>query len=162
MTFRIGTNSVGFEHISVAGNAVTGVLPPAPTPPATLYTYDPIRATASAAPLDAAGLGLFDPHAFVSHKNIYCTHVYISCDAGLAWTVSITSGLGDGTETTNVDNPNRDASLATGSGSAFARINAELLPKQKIRITVAGSAVLDTRILVYFTLASGSAGRLIS
>jgi hypothetical protein len=162
MSFRIGTNSVGMEHNNTNGNDVTGVLPPAPAPGDQLYVFDSTRAVAAAAELDATGLGLFDPHAYTSQKNVYCTHVYIGCDTGLAWTIDMTSGFEDGTPTTTVDDPVYDAPLATGTGPGVIRINQELLRKQKIRVTVASSTTNNTRIIAYFALVSGGGGRLIS
>jgi len=151
---QLGAESIGVEHSVAGGNAITGELS------AGAYTWDIDRGVAVFPELASAGEGLIDLRDFKRNGTTYCTFVQVICDAGLSWSVSLTSGLGDGSAT-EVDDPAYDMELASDSGSAVVRINQECLPTQLLRFTAAAGAS-PTKVIAMICKTNGSGGRLIS
>lgn len=151
---ELGAESIGVEHSVTGGNAITGILSVGE------LTWDPERGVASRDELSGAGEGLIDLRTLRRHGNVYCTFVHVMVDAGVNWAVALTSGLGDGSAT-EVDDPARDAQLASGTGPSVVRINQECLPTQLLRFT-ADAGTGPSRVVAMVCKTHGSGGRLIS
>ena len=151
--------SLGIEHHVAIGQVMLGHAPVDVAP-----GYDTVRHVLSfATPLDGV-MGLFDPHV---HTN---THIHPSGPAvqllqpaGASDNVYLTNGDATvGTPTApEVHDPHYDRLLATGTGSAYVKLNQEFLPGQRLRVVLGTAAVVNSRVIAMFCNTIGAGGRLL-
>jgi hypothetical protein len=156
----LSTESVGIQQKVPAGGDFVGDNPPQSAIDDAVFSQS--RNVVAVPDFAGDGGGLFFPSDYLatSGKQTYATHVMLFSSAAFNWTISVTSGLGDGTAT-KVDDPVHDAAIATGSANVHQRMNVELLQSQGIRVvTTGGSAPIYA--LVLMANVSGDSGRLIS
>lgn len=153
----LSTEALGIQHSAPAGSDLTGIR--AANGPAVFSSERQVLVHPEEAG-DGGGLFLPSDDVAPTNNHAYCTHIQLFSSAAFAWTIYVTSGLGDGSATT-LDNPNKDQAIATGSDNSHVRTNVELLPGQAIRI-VTTTATADVYAIVHFSETSGDSGRLIS
>ena len=181
-----GPYSVGFEHRLASGTTLTGVLPQKsypddpsvlggtegnPTPTSVASRLHSVAAPDDGGTADTTGgsavdgNGLFDVHSIYGHARtrygVWVTAVHCIVDPTTTWSASITSGLGDGDDTT-IDDPANDTTVASGVGSAYVKIGIELPPNARVRIVTAGDVPADAYFRLYLTASMSEGGRLIS
>jgi hypothetical protein len=156
--------SLGVEHSVAIGQIMAGHAPVVPALPTAPWTYDTVKhLVLYARPADAV-MGLFDPGPHVnSNIHAYCTGVQIRQNAGVAWSIALTSGdASEGSPTApEVHDPDYDLLLASGTGSAYTKLNQEILPGQRIRVVLGTAAVIPSRVIAMFCNTIGAGGRLI-
>jgi hypothetical protein len=157
---KLADNSLGVEHSVVIGQPMLGHRPADVTP-----GYDTVRHILKfATPADGV-MGLFDPGPHVSsHVHAFVPAVQVRQGAGVAYSIYLTNGLGvdEGSPTApEVDDPDFDLILATGTGSAYVRTLVELLPGQMVRVVLGTAATVDSRVIVHFVNVVAPGGRLV-
>lgn len=159
MTTLLGIENTGIQQTVPAASNFTGILP------AKAAAFDRDRHV-MVHPAEASdGGGLFLPSRVTPHgdKHAFCMFLQLMSEASFDFQVFVTSGFGDGTEGTTVDDPIHDAAVtsADSSDGVHLRLNVELLPGQGIRvITENGSEIIHA--IAHFCLANGEGGRLIA
>jgi len=153
--------SLGIEQGTVVGQAMAGHKPADIDP----GYNDERHILKFATPADTVA-GLFDP---TPHQNFnvhpFCMGVQLVVGAAVTWDVYVTNGLGaaEGSPTASeVDDPDYDMPVDSGTGPAYVKPYLELFPGQKIRVVTAAAATIDTRVVVLFANTIGAGGRLIS
>lgn len=160
MTIPLSAANVGLEQAVTGTNNMTGVLPGDATTPSFNSARHVFEHTAET----GNGGGLFLPaeDLLVGNQHAFCTQLWFRSTGTFDYTVAVTSGLGDGTAGTTVDDPTNDLTLAsdTGVSGAIVTVNLELLPGQGIRVTTA-NATSGVSVVAHFCQAHGEGGKLL-
>jgi hypothetical protein len=91
-------------------------------------------------PANGEGLFEFEPFLRRTDQSVFVTYARIRVGTGVVWTLSITDG-DEGGSAAEVDDPARDVQFDTGTGDAIVKLNMDLPPKSKIRISTNAGAV---------------------
>lgn len=107
------------------------------------------------------GGGLFDPGSWfrLDGKHVFLGGVHIMTDSDTVdWEVYITSGLDDGNDE-NLDDPDNDVEILSGTGPFYEALEMELLPTQRIRVvTGSNDGNKPLRVMLHVTLTTSEAG----
>lgn len=111
-----------------------------------------------------SGLGLF--HGLSSlfiqpdQRTAVVSHYHVVVPTDAVWVLALTSGRGDGTSGTTVDDPTYDYELASGTGPAFGTLDLPLPPGCSVRFTTDSLTVTDDPwyVQIYVHASTGRRG----